>query len=178
VQGFPVYGVGGKEVLLLSKREALPWRPFPVERYIQSLIAQEKETLALFDQQLAGAPAQAKAQLEKAGAEYRNRIAALEKELAQLSPAQRQAGACQSTRASRSNITGLDLTCSAASTPLVVANQDVFTRPAAKGSFQLLTLSTTWGVLPKDDGTPNPLGRAMRTALQQMDLKALHALLD
>jgi hypothetical protein len=180
VQGFPVYDTGGKEVLLISKRDALPWRPFPVESYLKGLIAQEKESLAVFEQQLPTAPAAAKAQLEKALVEPRARVATLEKELAQLSPAQRQAGACQSTRgASRSNLTGLDLTCApASSTPLVMANQDVFPRSAPKGSFQLLTLTTTWGVLPKDDGVPNPLGRAMRTALQQMDLKALQALLD
>ena len=78
----------------------------------------------------------------------------------------------------RDNPTGLDLTCAPGSSPLVVVNQDVFTRPAAKGSLQFLTLTTTWGVLPKDDRMPNALGRVVRAAVQDMDLKALQAMLD
>lgn len=178
VQGFPVYGVGGNEVLLLSKRDTLPWRPFSVESYIQMLISQEKETQALFRKQLSSTTGAEKAELEKANAERQARIDALKQELAQLSPAQRQAGACQSARRKRNNPTGLDLTCAPASTPLVVVNQDIFTRPAPKGSLQFLTITTTWGVLPKDDRMPNALGRVVRASLQDMDLKALQAMLD
>jgi len=60
----------------------------------------------------------------------------------------------------------------------MVVNQDIFPRAAAKGSQRFLTLTTTWGVLPKDDRMPNALGRVMRASLQNMDLKALQAMLD
>ncbi|HZH13875.1 MAG TPA: hypothetical protein VE057_05890 [Archangium sp.] len=178
VQGFPVYNVGGKEVLLLSKRDALPWRPFPVESYIQLLISQNQETLALFQKQLSSATGAGKAELEKSNAKNQATLDALNQALAPLSPAQRQAGACLSAKRKRDNPTGLDLTCAPGSSPLVVVNQDVFTRPAAKGSLQFLTLTTTWGVLPKDDRMPNALGRVVRAAVQDMDLKALQAMLD
>ncbi|HYO74110.1 MAG TPA: hypothetical protein VEU33_49370 [Archangium sp.] len=72
----------------------------------------------------------------------------------------------------------MDLTCAPGSTPLMVANQDIFTRPAPKSSLQLRTPTTTWGVLPKHDRMPNVLGRVLRASLQQMDLKALQAMLD
>lgn len=178
VQGFPVYGVGGKEVLLLSKRDTLPWRPFPVESYFQMLIAQEQETQAVFQKQRSSATGAEKAELDKVLAERQATIDALKGELAQLSPAQRQAGACLSAKRKRNNPTGLDLTCAPAADPLMVVNQDVFTRSAPKGSLQLLTISSTWGVLPKDDRMPNILGRIVRASLQDMDLEALQAMLD
>ncbi|WNG40257.1 hypothetical protein F0U60_46035 [Archangium minus] len=178
VQGFPVYGVEGKEVLLISKRDALPWRPFSVESYYQMLIAQEQETHSVFQKQLPSAKGAERTELEKMNAERQARIDALKKELAQLSPAQRQSGACQSARPKRGDLTGLELTCASGSTPLMVANQDIFTRPSPKGSLQFLTITTTWGVLPKDDRMPNALGKVVRAALQDMDLKALQAMLD
>ncbi|AKJ06538.1 hypothetical protein ATI61_105476 [Archangium gephyra] len=178
VQGFPVYDVGGKEVLLLSKGDALPWKAFSVESYIQMLLSQEQETQALIRDQLASATGAEKKQLEKTNAEQQATLDALKQQLAQLSPAQRQAGACQSSSNTRDNPSGLDFTCGASSNPLMVANQDIFPRTAAKGSQRFLTLTTTWGVLPKDDRMPNALGRVMRASLQDMDLKALQAMLD
>lgn len=178
VQGFPVYGVGGNEVLLISKRDTLPWRPFPVESYFQMLIAQEQETQAVFQKQRSSATGAEKAELDKVLAERQAAIDALKGELAQLSPAQRQAGACLSAKRKRNNPTGLDLTCAPASDPLMVINQDVFNRSAPKGSLQLLTITTTWGVLPKEDRLPILLGRVVRASLQDMDLKALQEMLD
>lgn len=178
VRGFPVYAVGGKEVLLISKRDALPWQPFPVERYFQLRISETKKGLAEAQEELASADEATKPYLEKANAERRALLGALEKELSQLSPAQRQAGACQSARFQRGRATDLDFTCAPGSTPLAVLNQDVFTRSAPKGSLQFLTLTTTWGVIPKDDRMPNAVGQAVRAALQNMDLKALQAMLD
>lgn len=178
VQGFPVYGVGNNEVLLLSKRDTLPWRPFSVESYFQMLIAQEQETQAVFQKQLASATGSEKAELDKVLAERQATIDALKQELAQLSPAQRQAGACLSAKRKRNNPTGLDLTCPPAATPLMVVNQDVFSREAPKGSLQLLAITTTWGIIPKDDRMPNILGQIVRASLQDMDLKALQAMLD
>ncbi|MFY0570514.1 hypothetical protein ACN28E_42725 [Archangium lansingense] len=65
VQGFPVYAVGGNEVLMISKGNTLPWRPFPVESYFQMLISQEQETQDLFKKQLSSTKGPDRAELEE-----------------------------------------------------------------------------------------------------------------
>lgn len=178
VQGFPVYDMGDREVLLIRKGDALPWRPFPVEDFYQHLIAREEATLALFQKQLAALKGPAVEEVEKANATRRTRIDSLKQQLSQMPPAQRQAAACQSGRHQKGSLTGLDLECAPGSTRLVRANQDFFSPSAPKGSLQLLAVTTTWGVLHKEDRLPNTLGRVLRAALQEADLKSLQGLLD
>ncbi|RJG06666.1 hypothetical protein D3870_12180 [Noviherbaspirillum cavernae] len=178
VGGFPVYKTAGPEVILIHKRDALPWRPVPVERYLQTLISDEETLHAGFQKQMASTQGAGKAELEKANADRQTRIDTMKQQLAQLSPAQRQAGACNAARRKRGDIIGLDFNCGPGSEPLVEPNQDYFTRSAPKGSLQVLAISTTWGVLPRNDRMPNVLGRKLRASLSEMDLKALQAMMD
>lgn len=178
LQGFPVYDMGDREVLLIRKGDALPWRPFPVEEYFQHLIAHEEATLALFQKQMAAITGPAAAEVQKANAERQGRIDSLKQQLAQLTPTQRQAGACQSMKRQKGSLTGLDLECAPGSTRVVRANQGFFNPSAPKASLQLLAVTTTWGVLPKEDRLPNTLGRVLRAALEEVELKALQGQLD
>jgi hypothetical protein len=178
VQGFPVYDSGSTEVVLIRKGDALPWRSLPVERYLQFHIAQEEKTLAVFQKQLSALQGAARAQVEKVNAERQARIDTWKKELAGLSPAQRQAGTCQRTQRKRGDLTGLELSCGPGTIRLVEANQELFNGTGSKGSLRLLAISTTWGVLPKEDRIPGVLGRILRASVQDMDLKTLQAMLD
>lgn len=178
VGGFPVYRVDGKEVLLIHKRETLPWRPYSVERYVQARIAEEEKTHAVFARQPASASASEQAHVDRANAERRARIDAMKAQLSQLAPEQREAGACEAGRRRRGDALGLDLACGSGSMRLVEPNPDIFIRTAPRNSLQVLAISTTWGVLDKNDRMPNALGRTMRAALQDIDLKALQAMLD
>lgn len=178
VGGFPVYRVDGKEVLLIHKREALPWRPYSVERYVQARIADEEKTHAVFATQPASANASERAHVDRANAERKARIDAMKQQLSQLTQEQREAGACEAGKRRRGDALGLDLACGSGSTRLVEPNPDMFLRAAPRNALQVLSISTTWGVLDKNDRMPNALGRTMRAALQDIDLKAVQAMLD
>jgi hypothetical protein len=178
VGGFPVYNADGKEVVLIHKRDVLPWRPFSVERYLQYRISEHEKTNATFAPMLPTLEGKEKAEIEKYNGIRSAEIQIMKDELARLTPEQRQAGACRAAKVKRGQVIDLDYNCGKGSTAFVEPNPDIFSPSAPKNSLQVLAVSSTWGVLPQDDRLPNLLGRVMRAALQDTDLKALQALLD
>ena len=178
VHGFPVYGADGKEVVLIHKRGLLPWRPFSVERYLQYRMGEHEKANATFAAMLPTLAGKEKAEIEKHNGVRSAEIALMKAQLERMTPAERQAGACTAEKLKRGDVIGLDFNCAKGSRALVEPNPDIFVPGAPKTSLQVLAVSTTWGVLPQDDRVPNLLGRVMRAALQDTDLKALQEMLD
>lgn len=155
-QGYPVFRVGLRDVILIAKPGKLPYAPVSKAEYLQSLIQQEEDLHARF-----GPPSNPRAKA------YYDRLLA---DRAALTPETGAAPACHSARLSQTfgdcSESGADF--------YVRLNTDYFERGKGAGSLQLLTVSVP---VEGRDGHKR-LEPKFRDAAGALDLNALSALLD
>lgn len=156
VQGFPVYRVGMKDVVLITKPGRKPWVHVTKGEYLQNQVEETRRTIA----DIGGTPhPKMQAQLDEQTAA-----------LASLSPSERAAPACHS---SRLRITFGD--CSEKDATFYVRpNLEYFDRGKGKDAVQLVMVAT-----PAEGGHGHPrLEPKLRAAGAALDYRAIQAALD
>lgn len=156
VQGFPVFRVGVRDVVLVTKPGRLPWVHVTKGEYLEKLVAETRASIA----EIGGSPhPKMQATLDRQSAE-----------LAALGPQDRAAPACASARLRQ---TFGD--CAAPNaTFLVRPNIDYFDKDAPKTAVQLVAIST-----PAEGGHGHPrLEPVLRAAAAEVDYRAIQASLD
>ncbi|MEW5687983.1 MAG: hypothetical protein AB1942_23965 [Pseudomonadota bacterium] len=156
VQGFPVYRVGVKDVVLITKPGRKPWVNVTKGEYLQKQVAETRKTIA----DIGGPPhPRMQQQLDEQTAA-----------LARLSPADRAAPACASSRLREpfGDCAARDATF------YVRPNLDYFDRGAPRGAVQLVMIAT-----PAEGGHGHPrLEPKLRAAGAALDYRAIQAALD
>lgn len=155
-QGFPVFRVGVRDVVLVAKPGRLPYAPVTKAEYLQGLIDQTRATIA----EIGGTPH------PKMQATLDDQTAAL----AALSPQERAAPACASSRLRQffGDCTEPNATY------YVRPNLDYFDKGAPKSAVQLVMIS-----VPAGGGHGHKrLEPRMRAAAAEMDYAAIQAGLD
>lgn len=171
VQGYPVYQTGHGEVLLISKNGRLPWRYFPVGRYLENQRRDEQATWDQFAAQNSN-----DADLARHQNARKTLIANIDAALAAMSDAEKQQPVCISERRRKAGELSIDQGCGAKTHRLVELDRDLYTG-AGRTDLRLAAVTSTWGVLPKDDRMPNALGRVLRQVIHEAELKQIEALL-
>ncbi|MCH8686136.1 hypothetical protein [Pedomonas mirosovicensis] len=156
VQGFPVYRVGVRDVVVVTKPGREPFVNVTKGEYLQKLIDETRATIA----EIGGTPH------PKMQATLDEQTAAL----AALSPLERAEPACVSARLRQ--VFG---DCSAADASFYVRpNLDYFDKGAPKGAVQLVAISS-----PAEGGHGHPrLEPRLRAAAAALDFQAIQASLD
>lgn len=156
VQGFPVFRVGVRDVVLIARPGRLPYTHVTKGEHLQGLIEETQATIA----RIGGAPH------PKMQATLDDQTAAL----AALSAQERAAPACVSSRLRQ--VFG---DCAAKDATFYVRpNLDYFDRSAPKSSVQLVMIST-----PAEGGHGHKrLEPKLRSAVAAMDYAAIQAELD
>lgn len=156
LQGFPVFRVGARDVVLVTKPGRKPWVHVTKGEYLQELVNQSRAAIAANE-----GPPHPKMQAT---------LAEQSTELAALSPQQRAEPACASSRLSRT----FGDCASADATFYVRPNLDYFDPGAPKTAVQLVAIST-----PAEGGHGHPrLEPKLRAAAAAIDYRAIQASLD
>lgn len=154
-QGFPVFQVGPRDVILIGKSDRLPYVHVTKAQYLQAQVDETRATIA----QMHGTP-------------HPNILAHLDRltaELAALGPGDRNARACVSSRV---RVTFGD--CAAPDATFHVRpNANYFDESAQKGAVQLVAIS-----IPSGRGIGHPLTPRLRAAAAALDYRAIQASLD
>lgn len=156
LQGFPVFRVGLRDVVLVTKPGRNPWVHVTKGEYLQHLVNESRSAIVDI-----GGPPHPKMQAT---------LAAQSTELAALSPQQRAEPACASSRLRQ---TFGD--CAAGDATFYVRpNLDYFDPGAPKTAVQLVAIST-----PAEGGHGHPrLEPKLRAAAASIDYRAIQANLD
>ena len=156
VQGFPVFRVGVRDVVLVTKPGRQPWVNVTKGEYLRTLVSQTRASIA----EIGGTPhPKMQATLDSQSAE-----------LAALSPQERAAPACASSRLRQTfgDCAARDATF------LVRPNLDYFDKGAPKTAVQLVAVSA-----PAEGGHGHKrLEPVMRAAAAAIDYRAIQAGLD
>ncbi len=171
VQGYPVYQTGHGEVLLISKDGRLPWRYVPVGRYLENQRRDEQVTWEKF-----AALNSDDADLARHQNARKMLIANIDAALAAMSEAEKMQPVCVSERRRKAEDLSIDQRCGAKTHRLVELDRDLY-NGASRTDLRIAAVSSTWGVLPKNDRMPNALGRVLRQVIHDADLKTIEALL-
>jgi hypothetical protein len=171
LQGMPVLQVGSKDVVVVHKAGRKPFAHVSRQRYLEGLLAGEREHIASLQQQLAEATdAESRHQLEQFIRQWQGTAAQKQATLDAMSDAERRSPTCQSS-ASR----GLFAPCSDPGVVYYVTFEPGYFQPGLPpSSVQLLTIS----VVGKDFLNDKTLGLKVRQAVAQLDLAALQRSLD
>lgn len=152
-QGFPVFRVGVRDVILITKPGRKPYVHVTQAEHLESLIAESRASVAAYPH-------------PKAQAALDRQVAAL----TALSTQQRAAPACVSSRLS----VPLGDCAAPHATFYVRLNRDYFDKGLPKSAIQLVTIST-----PAEGGHGHKvLEPKLRTAAANLDLRAIQAMLD
>ena len=156
VQGFPVFRVGVRDVVLVTKPGRQPWVNVTKGEYLEKQVADTRASIA----QVGGTPhPKMQATLDRQSAE-----------LAALSPQDRREPACASSRLRQTFGDCAD----PSATFLVRANADYFDKGAPKTAVQLVAIST-----PAEGGHGHKrLEPVLRAAGAAIDYRAIQASLD
>ena len=173
LQGMPVLQVGNKDVVVVHKPGRKPFAHVSRQRYLEGLLASEREHLAGLQQQLAEAgDAESRQQLQQFIRQWQGTVAQKQALLDGMGEAERRAPTCQS---SSQRLGQLFAACSdPAAVYYVSPAADYFQTGLPASSVQLLTLS----VVNKGFLNDHTLGLKVRQAVAQLDLPALQRSLD
>lgn len=153
VQGFPIFRVGVRDVMLITKPGRKPWAHISQGERLETLVAESREQEARYP-------------TPKGKAILDAQLAAL----AALSPQQRAAPACVSARLS----VPLGNCAEPNATHYVRLNPNYFDKGLPKSAVQLVTIST-----PAEGGHGHKrLEPKFRAAAAELDYKAIQAALD
>lgn len=140
IQGFPVFQVGIRQVILIAKPGRQPYRPMTKGEYLQWMAKEIPDDARLAEAQ------------------------------ATLTPQQRAAPACASSR-----LRELFGDCSKSDAiPIVRLNPDYFDKGARKGAIQLVAISTPLG----GGHGHKVLEPKLKAAASELDLASIQAMLD
>lgn len=172
LQGFPVLEIGNKDVVVINKPGRKPFRHISRQRYLEGLLATDREQLAALEAQLAGTrDAESRAQIQPYLRQWRDAAAHKQALLAGMSAAERAAPTCQASQSTRQLFGACD---APGAVYYVTFNPDYFQSGLARSSVQLLTIS----VVGKQFLNDHTLGKRVRQAVGQLDLQALQQSLD
>ncbi|WP_394560405.1 hypothetical protein [Aquipseudomonas alcaligenes] len=171
LQGMPVLQIGSKDVVVLHKPGRKPFAHVSRQRYLEGLLASEREHIASLQQQLADATdAESRHQLQQFILQWQGTAALKQQALDAMSEAERRSPTCQ-----RSSARGLFAACSDPGAVYYVTFEPAYFQPGLPpSSVQLLTIS----VVNKGFLNDNELGLKLRQAVAQLDLAALQRSLD
>ena len=171
LQGMPVLQVGSKDVVVVHKPGRKPFAHISRQRYLQGLLAGEREHLAGMRQQLTQTTdAAGRRELEQYIRQWQDSAAQKQALLDGMSEAERRSPTCQS-----SGSRGLFAACSdPGAVYYVTFAPDYFQADLPPSSVQLVTISVVNKGFLNDRG----LGLRLRQAVAQLDLAALQRSLD
>lgn len=171
LQGMPVLQVGNKDVVVVHKPGRKPFAHVSRQRYLEGLLASEREHIAHLQAQLAEATdAESRHQLEQFIRQWQGTAAQKQAALDAMPEAERRSPTCQSS-ATR----GLFAACSDPGAVYYVTFDPGYFQPGLPpSSVQLLTI----GVVNKGFLDDRLLGLKLRQAVAQLDLAALQRSLD
>lgn len=171
LQGMPVLQVGSKDVVVVHKPGRKPFAHISRQRYLEGLLASEREHIAGLQQQLAEATdAESRHQLQQFIHQWQGTAAQKQAALDGMSEAERRSPTCQS-----SGTRGLFAACGEPGAVYYVTFEPGYFQPGLPpGSVQLLTIS----VVNKGFFNDRELGLKLRQAVAQLDLPALQRGLD
>lgn len=169
LQGFPVVEVNGGDVVVIAKPGRKPFVHISRQRYLEGLMASDREQIERLQGMLADThDAAGRAEVERYLPKWRAELEQKQAMLAAMSATERAAPMCQSGQSLRQ----LFGDCNAPhAVYLVTANPAYFDPALPRHQPQLLTID----VVGKAFFNDHLLGRLVRQAVAQLDLKALHA---
>lgn len=172
LQGMPVLQVGNKDVVVVHKPGRKPFVHVSRQRYLEGLLAGEREHLDSLHRQLDGADADSRNMLMQFIRQWQARVEQKQAQLAAMSEAERRAPTCQGGQQRPGQLFS---TCDAPGAVYYVAvSADYFQPGLPASSVQLLTLS----VVNKGFLNDRTLGKKLRQAVAQLDLPGLQRNLD
>jgi len=171
LQGMPVLPIGNKDVVVVHKPGRKPFAHVSRQRYLEGLLAGEREHISSLQRQLAEASdGESRHQLEQFIRQWQGTAAQKQATLDAMPDAERRSPTCQSSSAR-----GLFAACSDPGAVYYVTFEPGYFQPGLPpSSVQLLTIS----VVGKDFLNDNELGVKVRQAVAQLDLAALQRSLD
>lgn len=168
IDGFPVYG---GEMIFISRRGASPFVPVSQQRYLERRIDVSKAELAEMNKTFSSVPVKPKsdaaAEREKFLGKFEDRLASLERELADLSADERAADAWIGGNSRPSRPSGLARSGVAGASRIVTLNPQLYDATKPRTAIQNILL-----------GTPRYLPEVYSNVQRQLDKQAVLSVID